>query len=83
MKAGRGENKNGGGTGFEVQYLPWIWDLVMGYNSPHLPQPSPVLGGLQGQEESAQDKSRPFSHLATPPQHSQSWNMSGPQPQLD
>lgn len=37
------------------------------------PNPSPVLGGLQGQEESSQDKSSPWSHLATPPRHSQSW----------
>lgn len=63
------ERRQRGEGGFEVWYLPFRDYKV----TPVSPYPSPVLGGLQGQEESSQDKSSPWSHLATPPRHSQSW----------
>lgn len=40
------------GVGFEVRYLPCIRDYKV---PPVSPSPAPVLGGLQGQEESSKD----------------------------
>lgn len=81
-----GEGKHGEeGCMGEVQYLPCITDLVMACKVTSLSTyPSPVLGGLQGHEESAQDKKVvPSPNLATPPQHSQCWKPCGSELQPD
>lgn len=81
MKAGGGENGEGRVV---VQYLPCQRDLVMAYKvTPLSPYPitSPGRSAGVGGERTGQNS--PFSHLATPPQHSQSWKLSGPELQMD
>lgn len=77
MKAGGGENGEGGGEWGEVQYLPCVRD----YKVNPLPITSPGRSAGVGGERTGQ--SSPFSHLATPPQHSQSWRLRVPELQLD
>lgn len=85
MKAGGGGGKQkkigkGGGRGEEEDVEARV--LTLGSEifseSPRVPlSRRPVLGGLQGgrRRVARGQKESPTSHLATPPRHSQSWNL--------